>query len=161
MHVFGCKPGRKWPFCRTDQTWTASPHGPTYYLQTAGGHIQTHSPHHWFKRVETIHLSNAYSALNSDFSFFLFSLNKSKNWGEITAFASSSAQHVSGVKTTQEANSSQPIVRHFHIILTLSTCLNHSQSQTFYTVCGGNILFSPLNHRPFSSLYSKHSLSSI
>lgn len=44
MHVFGCKPGKKMAFSRTDQTWTASPPGPTDHLQTAGGHMQNTLP---------------------------------------------------------------------------------------------------------------------
>lgn len=55
-HIDACvwqQAGEKMAFSRPDQRWTASPHGPTDHLQTSGGHMQTHSPHHWLKMKNT------------------------------------------------------------------------------------------------------------
>lgn len=105
MHVFGCKPGRKWPFpdlIRDGQLLLLDPQIVSR-LQGGGTHANAHSPHHWFKEEENIRLSKSCSA--------------SKSPGEAESLRLLPAQHVAGEKPHRKRIHRSPlsdISRHFN-----------------------------------------------
>lgn len=133
--------GRKWPFPGLIRVWTASLHGPAYQLQTAEGHIQTHSSHHRFKRKEpSIFPSRV-------LTFILFKQGWKSRCFNCVCFQLSSA----GLRSKNYTGN-----RYFHIILRLthSACLNYLWNQTFRSMWRQYPVLLP--YCMFSSLYSKY-----
>lgn len=118
--------------------WTASLHGPTYQLQTAEGHIQTHSSYHWFKRKEP-------SVFPS--RVLLFKQGWKSRCFNCICFQLSSV----GFRSKNYTG-----IRYFHIILRLthSACLNYLWNQTFRSMWRQYPVLLP--YCLFSSLYSKY-----